>query len=83
MLGYALAALVVAALLWWLWRLLSIFFGPATRASDLFVARRSFTYTRTRCPVCGELLTGLEIAAIREGRRKCERATCPYKRRRW
>jgi len=83
MLGYLLAALVVAAVLWWLWRVLRVFFSPAVRSTDLFVARRSFTYTRTRCPVCGDLLTGLEIAAIREGRRGCEWAACPYKGRRW
>ncbi len=37
-----------------------------------------------KCRVCKELLNRAEIAALRQGRRRCpEMARCPYQRNRW
>lgn len=37
-----------------------------------------------KCAVCKEALNPAEMAALRQGRRKCpEMARCPYQRRRW
>ncbi len=38
----------------------------------------------SRCTVCNEVLNPTEVAALRQGRRKCpEMARCPYQRSRW
>jgi len=37
-----------------------------------------------KCAVCKDLLNPTEIAALRQGRRRCpEMARCPYQRSRW
>lgn len=37
-----------------------------------------------KCTVCKEVLNPAEVAALRQGRRKCpEMARCPYQRSRW
>ena len=40
--------------------------------------------TSEKCTVCKEVLNPAEVAALRQGRRKCpEMARCPYQRSRW
>ena len=73
MLGYLLGVVVLVAAVWWLWRVLADMLRPARPV------RLNYGGARTRCPKCGDLLTGLEIAALREGRRRCPYpGRCPF-----
>jgi len=71
-----LSAIVVALAAWFVYRIVRAFLPKRFSVRPRRIAEK--------CPVCRDVLNSAEIAALRQGRRKCaEMARCPYQGSRW
>jgi len=71
-----LSALILALVLWFIYRIVRAFLPRRFRATP-----RRMT---EKCSVCKDVLNPAEITALRQGRRRCAEMTrCPYQRNRW
>ncbi|GIW30455.1 MAG: hypothetical protein KatS3mg071_0629 [Meiothermus sp.] len=81
---YLVAALLVALVFYFLLRVLQGVLPPGWKGRIRSRGMRWLNGSRQRCAVCKELLNPAEVAALRQGRRKCpEMARCPHQRSRW
>lgn len=81
---YLVAALSVGLVLYFLLRVLQGVLPAGWKAHPRSRGLRLLSRSHQRCVVCKELLNPAEVAALRQGRRKCpEMARCPYQRSRW
>ncbi|MCS7069637.1 MAG: hypothetical protein N2Z75_10490 [Meiothermus sp.] len=78
---FLLAALLLGLVAYFLFRVLRGVWPARFRPLGMRQVPRRVT---ERCAVCKEALNPAEVAALRQGRRKCpEMARCPYQRSRW
>lgn len=81
---FLVAILLVGLALFFLFRVLQGVLPPGWNARLRSRGVQLLSRSQQRCPVCKELHNPLEVAALRQGRRKCpEMARCPYQRNRW
>jgi hypothetical protein len=82
---FLIAALLIGLVVYFLFRVLQGVMPPRwlarLRPRGMRLVPRKAT---EKCPTCKEVLNPAEVAALRQGRRKCpEMARCPYQRSRW